>query len=152
MTTTPNRTSFEVELREEDGREPSLRGVMLTEGRAASGGRREVFALGSVRWPSDGVGISVGHDGGTETRAHPVRDRSSGELRITARATRAIREAVEAGARWMSVEFVALEERETRGGVREVLSALVNRAALTASPEFDTTAAEVRTRRRRLWL
>ena len=45
--------SFEVEVREAEraGYEPTLRGVMLTEGRAASGGRAEVFAPGSVSWP-----------------------------------------------------------------------------------------------------
>ena len=46
----------------------------------------------------------------------------------------------------MSVEFHALEERTTAGGVREVLRALVPSAALVADPEYDTTEAEVRRR------
>ena len=139
------RKTFEVEVRESNraGYEPSLRGVMLTEGRAASGGRAEVFANNSVSFPSEGVGIMVRHRGTVEVRAHPVRQRN-GELTIRSRATRAIREAVESGRRFMSVEFQAIEERTTRGGVREVLRAFVDRAALVSSPEFDTTRAEIR--------
>ena len=46
----------------------------------------------------------------------------------------------------MSVEFHALEERTTAGGVREVLRAFVPDAALVAQPEYDTTVAEIRRR------
>ena len=144
------KTSFEVEIRQADNREPELFGVMLTEGRAASGGRAEVFAPGSVSWPSEGVGISAGHDGETEVRAHPVRGRD-GKLTIRARATATLRQAVENGARFMSVEFHALQERRTQGGVREILGALVERAALVPNPEYDTTAAELRNKRGRRW-
>ena len=147
--------SFEVEIREASrvGYEPSLRGVMLTEGRAASGGRAEVFAPGSVSWPSEGVGILTKHRGTVETRGQVVRQRD-GKLTLTARATDAIKQAVASGRRWMSVEFVSVEERTTEGGVREILRALVPAAALVASPEYDTTAAAIRSRKRRLrvWL
>ena len=142
--------SFEIELRQAERREPELIGTILTEGRAASGGRAEVFAPGSVSWPSEGVGISAGHGGATEARAHPVRQRN-GELTIRARATEALRQAVEAGSRYMSVEFHALQERRTQGGVREILGALVQRAALVPNPEYDTTAAELRNKRGRRW-
>ncbi len=144
--------SFEIEIREQANRDPMLHGTMLTEGRAASGGRREVFTPGSVQWPSEGVEIAPGHKLATETRAHPVRGRT-GELNITARATEALRQAVAAGKRYMSVEFIALEERTTAGGVREILSALVKRAALVPNPEYDTTAAELRNKKEiRVWL
>ena len=144
--------SFAVEVRETEGREPMLHGVMLTEGRAASGGRAEVFAPGSVQWPSEGVEIAPAHNAASEARAHPVRG-SNGELTIRARATEALQAAVAAGARFMSVEFHALEERETAGGIREILRAMVLRAALVSNPEYDSTAAEVRARRRpRVWL
>ena len=136
------------EIRESGG---ELHGVILTEGRAASGGRAEVFAPGSVQWPSTGVDILTRHRGPVETRAFPHRA-PNGELQIRARATPAIREAVEQGRNYMSVEFVGVEERTTMGGVREVLSAYVNAAALVDSPEYDTTRAEVRSRRRRVWL
>ena len=144
---------FAVEIREgRPGYEPSLRGTMLTEGRAASGGRAEVFVPGSVEWPSEGVAILTEHRGTVETRAQVVRQRD-GRLTLTARATPAIKQAVEAGRKWMSVEFRALEERTTAGGVRELLRAFVDAAALVRAPEYDTTTAEVRSKRRmRVWL
>lgn len=148
------RHDFEVEIREAErpGYEPILRGTMLTEGRAASGGRREVFAPGSVEWPSEGVAVRTEHRGETETRAQVIRQRD-GRLTITGRATEAIQDAIAAGRRFMSVEFLAREERTTSGGVREILRAFVDAAALTARPEYDTTAAEVRSRGRlRIWL
>lgn len=132
----------QVEIREAaDG--PTLRGVMIQEGRAASGGRREVFAPGSVEWPSEGVGILTEHRGAPEIRAVPVRD-DQGVIRIVAPATEAIRAAVDGGRRFMSVEFHALADRMTRGGVREILRALVPDVALVGSPEYDVTSAEVR--------
>ena len=144
---------FEVEIREgRPGYEPSLRGTMLTEGRAASGGRAEVFVPGSVEWPSEGVAILTEHRGTVEVRGQVVRQRD-GKLTLTARATDAIKQAVAAGRKWMSVEFRALEERTTKGGVREVLRAFVPAAALVSSPEYDTTRAEVRSqKKRRVWL
>ena len=150
------RHSFEVECRESgDGK--TLRGVLVTEGRAASGGRRELFAPGSVQWPASGVGIALEHHGEPEVRAHPVRE-PNGEIRIETRATEAIAAAVASGKKWMSVEFVAIRERVTKGGVREILEAMVPTAAIVPNPEYDTTAAEVRTnkqrnkQRRRRWL
>jgi len=138
-----------VELREEG---EALHGVIIQEGRAATGGRAEVFAPNSVEWPSGGIAILDGH-GGTELgRAMPSRG-ETGEIRISTPATDAIRAAIRAGRRFMSVEFRALAERTTRGGVREVLRAMVDAAALVANPEYDTTAAEVRDApRRRIWL
>ena len=146
-------TVFAVEIRESRaGYEPTLRGVMLTEGRAASGGRAEVFTPGSVTWPHDGVSVLTEHRGRPEARAQVVRQRD-GRLTLTARATDAIKQAVASGRKWMSVEFRALEERTTKGGVREVLRAFVDAAALVRDPEFDTTTAEVRSRKtRRVWL
>ncbi len=129
-----------IEVREEGG---ELHGVILQEGRAATGGRAEVFAPGSVTWPSDGVAIRVTHRGETETRAFPHRD-NAGRINIRAKATDAIREAVNAGKRFMSVEFRALDERTTKAGVREILRAYVDGAALLANPEYDSTAAELR--------
>ena len=144
--------SFEVEIRQAEGREPELHGTMLTEGRAASGGRAELFTPGSVQWPSDGVEIAPSHVLPSEAKAHPVRQRD-GRLTLRTRATDALRQAVESGAKFMSVEFHALKERRTQAGVREILSALVVRAALVPQPEYDTTAAELRNKRgRRVWL
>ena len=119
---------------------------------AASGGRSELFAPGSITWPSTGVDILTEHHGAPATTAYPHRDQL-GKIQIRAKATDAIRQAVAAGKRFMSVEFRALDERTTKAGVREILSAFVSAAALVAAPEYDSTAAEVRERkRRRLWL
>ena len=151
------KVSFEVEVREaepgREPREPTLHGTLIQEGRAASGGRAEVFTPGSVEWPTEGVAIMTSHRGAVETRALPIRE-SDGRLTITARATEAIREAVKSGKKFMSVEFQAVEDRVTAGGVREVIKALVFGAALVVDPEYDVTMAEVRKRasRRRLWL
>ena len=134
---------FQVEIREQDGREPTLYGVIIQEGRAATGGRREVFAPNAVEWPSEGIGISTIHRGPIETRGHVVRQ-ADGRLTLTARATDAIRQAVGEGKRFMSVEFTSLQERTTKGGVREILRAFVAQAALTGRPEYDSTRAEVR--------
>ncbi len=122
-----------------------LHGVLIQEGRAASGGRRELFAPGAVEWPAEGVGILLAHRTAPELRAMPSR-RSDGRITIQAPATPAIREAVEGGRRYMSVEFHALQERTTAGGVREILRAFVPDAALVDSPEFDVTSAEIRRR------
>ena len=131
---------FAVELRESDSQ---LRGIMLQEGRAASAGRREVFAPASVEWPEKGVAILTEHRGDEQARASVVRDRE-GRLHVSAPANHAIREAYAAGKKWLSVEFVAVRDRVTKGGVREVLRAIVDAAAMTANPEYDTTEVEVR--------
>ena len=127
---------------------PMLRGVILTEGRAASGGRAELFTPGAVRWPADGIAIRLVHLGPAETRAVPTRG-PGGEIRISTRATPSIFRAVSDGARYMSVEFHALDERTTPAGVREIRSALVTGAIVTDDPEYDSTAAELRQRGRR---
>lgn len=148
--------TFDIELRESErpGYEPSLHGTIITEGRAASDGLvREVFTNGSVEWPRDGIAILTEHRGRIETRAHPVRHRD-GRITFQTRATDEIRQAVASGKRYMSVEFRSISERTTASGVREILRALVDAAALTAAPVYDTTAAELRSRRRppRFWL
>ena len=142
----------EVEIRE--GREGSrLHAVILTEGRAASGGRREVHAPGSATWPADGIVIRLGHGKPAEIRNVIPARATTGAVQVAARATDAIKRAVSAGAKYASIEFLPLKERTTKGGVREVLRSLVLGAALVSNPEFDTTSAEVRNkRRRRFWL
>ena len=123
--------------------------------RGARRGRRAGGAY-SRRGPSHGrsrgISIRAAHRGAEEVRAVPVRE-PNGEIRISAVATPTIVEAVRTGRDRMSVEFYALQEHRTAGGVREVLRALVEAAALTDDPEYQQTAAEVRNRRgRRVWL
>ena len=58
----------ELELRQE-GRE--LVGVIVQEGRAATGGLAEVFAPNSIEWPADGIDILPMHRGAPAVKAHP---------------------------------------------------------------------------------
>ena len=130
---------------------PRLHGVIITEGRAAAGGRAELFAPGAVVWPAEGIGVGIQHYDTTETRCIPVRN--GNQVCIDAPATPALFAAVQGGARYMSLEFHALRETRTRAGIREVTSALVVGAIVTAKAEYSQTAAEVRTRQeRRVWL
>ena len=141
--------SCAVEVREE-GDTPQLFGTILSEGRSASGGRKELFIPGSCCWPPNGIHVRLTHLGESETRAVPVRD-DLGRIEIRTKATPAIVAAVKAGSKFMSVEFIAIEQRIV-SGVREVMQAFLSGATLTARPEYDTTSAEVRTkRRRRCW-
>lgn len=139
------------EIRETDDG-PRLVGTIVQEGRAARGGRAEVFAPGSVTWPSEGIEIRTRHLGPAEAVAMPVRQ-PNGEIRIAVRATPAIVAAVQSGRDRMSVEFMATREVRTAGGVREIGRALVDGASLTDRPEYPSTRAELRDRRRRaVWL
>ena len=127
---------------------PRLHATIIQEGRAATGGLREVFAPMSVLWPPDGISIRTVHLGAEAGRAIPMRE-TNGEIRIEAPATPEVFAAVNAGKRFASVEFHALEARETRGGVREINRALVEAVSLTDNPEYDTTRAELREKARR---
>ena len=139
-----------VEIRESDDG-PRLVGTILQEGRAARGGRAELFAPGSVTWPTDGIEIRTRHHGPAEIRAVPVRQ-SNGEIQIAVKATPGVVEAVRAGRDAMSVEFHAIREHRTAAGVREIERALVDAAALTDDPEYGQTGAEIRSRRVPVWL
>ena len=131
---------------------PSLVGVIVQEGRAASGGRAEVFAPLSVVWPSDGIGILTAHLGPVEIRTIPNRE-SDGSITIKAKATPAIREAFKTK-KFLSVEFRAELDSVTPGGVREITRGFVSAAAMTSKPEYSQAIAEVRRKRtrRRVWL
>ena len=63
-----------------------LVGVVIAEGRAASGGRREVFAPGAAEWPRRGIEILPEHRGQVETTTTPERA-ANGEIRIRAKLT-----------------------------------------------------------------
>ncbi|MXY17105.1 MAG: hypothetical protein F4Y57_08965 [Acidobacteria bacterium] len=141
--------SVEVELREaDDGAQ--LHATILQEGRAAAGGRAEVFAPDAASWPSEGIAIRTRHHGPEVARAVPERDGTL--IRIAAPATAEIRAAFEEGKRRMSVEFFALDAVRTPGGVREVRRALLSGAAMTSSAEYEQTEAEIRSRDVRRYL
>ena len=138
-----------VELREaSDG--PTLRGTVLQEGRAAQGGRAESFAPLSVVWPSSGIALLGEHRGAALAHAVPYRD-AAGCLLIETPATPAILDAYKTR-RYFSIEFQAISEVRTKAGVREITRALVEAAAMVASPEYSQATAEIRASRRRVWL
>ena len=100
----------EVEVRESSDKDgPRLTGVLLIEGRAARGGRAELFAPHSLEWSSDGIPLRTVHLGPEVSRMIPTRH-PDGSIKVSARATAEIREAIAAGKRYLSVEFHALKE------------------------------------------
>ena len=106
-----------------------------TEGqRRKSGGRAEVFTNWvcnlAARRRCDPL---TEHRGKVEAQGQVIRERD-GRLTISARATEAIREAVKAGKRFMSVEFRSIEERTTAGGVRELLTGRRGRGRARVEP------------------
>lgn len=149
--TIPDHLTIPVECRSSVSG-PVLHGVILTEGRAARGGRAELFTPGACCWPADGVDVLLEHRGAAATKAVP--ERVGTEIQISAPATPGIFAAVQAGQKWMSVEFHSVREVRTSAGIREIERALITGACLTNDPEYAQTSAEVRKawRRDRVWL
>ena len=146
----PETLHCPVEIREANG-VPMLHGVVLQEGRAAQGGRAELFSPFSVIWPADGIKLLGEHRGAELARAVPTRD-ADGSLRIETRATPEIIDAY-ATRKFFSVEFHAISEVRTTAGIREIQRALVEAAAMVSSPEYSQAVVEVRARsRRKVWL
>ena len=141
-------TAIPVEIRDTDGAQ-WLSGVILAEGRAGST-RQELFAPGAAQWPAEGVVLRTEHLRGEVGRAVPTRH-PGGEIRIRLKATAEIRQAYEAGKRFLSAEFHALQEQRS-AGIREVLSALLVGAAMVSDPEYVQATAELRSKRKRYYL
>ena len=140
--------SLPLELRESGER---FEGVILQEGRAGSS-RAELFTPGSLIWGDSGIAIRTEHRGREVARAIPSRH-PGGTIRISAKATPEIREAFNAGRRFLSVEFQALAETRTAARIREISRAYVEAAAMTVFPEYTQARAELRQRdRRRVWM
>ena len=140
-----------VELREaEADAGPMLRGVLIQEGRAASQ-RPEVFAPGSCVWLSEGIAVRATHLGAEDSRTVPTRE-PNGEIRISAPASAAIVAAFNEGRRFLSIEFHSLGESRSASGVREMQAAFISGVALVSTPEYSQATAEVRARKRWVWL
>ena len=103
----PETLHCPVEIREANGG-PTLHGVLIQEGRAASA-RAEVFAPLSLVWASNGIALRAKHLGAEDSRAIPTRE-ANGEIRIEAPASAAIVAAFNEGRRHLSIEFHALQE------------------------------------------
>ena len=147
----PETLHCSVEIREaETG--PMLHGVLIQEGRIASQ-RKELLAPFSCQWPAEGVDILTEHRGQAEARTLPTRQ-PDGSIVIDAAASPGMIAAVESGKRFMSVEMHVLAESRNAADIREIQSAMIMAGALTDSPEYQQTSAELRdrSRRRRFWL
>ena len=145
-----------IELRAATDSPGRITGTILEMGRVA-GDRREVFTPGSVQWPSNGLRLLAEHRGRQVMRVQPTVDGS--EIRLDASLPdtalgREVAAEIRAGRKaGLSVEFVSTNEA-TVAGVREIRAALVDAAAVVASPAYDQARVEVRHRtgRRRWWL
>ena len=124
-----------------------LKGVVLQEGRAASGGRLELFAPGACTWPVAGIELRERHGGRIMATVEPERDRR-GRIVFRTRATAEMRERVRQ-ASGLSAEFYCLSDETMPGGVREIRSALLRGAAFTDNPEYEQAQAEIRNKHRR---
>ena len=130
-------------------------GTLLELGRVASD-RREVFTPGSVAWPANGVRLLAEHRGRQIMRFQPSIE--GAEIRINEKLpdsalARELAAEIRAGSKsGLSIEFVSTNEAVV-AGVREVRAALVDAAAVVATPAYDQARVEVRQRQgRRFWL
>ena len=143
-------STIAVELRGADGAQ-WLSGVVLQEGRAGTT-RKELFCPQSVTWPAEGIIVRTTHLQDDVGRAIPTRH-AGGEIRIKVPSTPEIRSAWDAGKRFFSAEFHALEETRAAAGIRELLSAYLVGASLVAAPEYKQAVAELRHKSKaRVWL
>ena len=143
---------------EHDGSRESpgaLTGVLMRyETRAKD--RPEIFKRGALSWPADGILVREMHQRDRPiVRALPFE--LDGEVRInaplpnTARgrdAAENIRQGVYTG---LSVEFNAIQEAR-RGGLREIVKAVLGGAGLVDSGAYADAVVEVRAEDAGLWI
>lgn len=116
----------------------TLHMLVVQEGRAAIGGRAELFAPGAIDWPDKGMSILPRHRAAPEARAIPERH-PDGRITLATPVTPVLRKAFEVEQRRSaSVEFVSRSERTTPAGVRELLDAFVPSVAMVQAPEYET--------------
>ena len=128
-----------------------VRIVAIQEGRAASQ-RAELFAPGALTWPESGIPIRAEHFAPSSAMGSVVR-RADGRIEVAAEASPELREAIADGRTSASIEFHAVEEHRTAGGVREITAAELVGVGLTSAPEYVQTSAELRNAKRVLpWL
>ena len=122
--------------------------TVIQEGRAASQ-RRELFTVGALQWNTSGIDILDSHKGTSIANAMPSRS-MDGRVQVSIPATAHIVELRERKP-YMSIEFIALEENTTNGGIREITRALLTGAAFVDDPEYVQANTEIRNKKRR-WL
>lgn len=146
-----------IECREDETRSgPGLiDGVLIETGRVA-GDKAEVFAPGSIQWPSSGIRLLAEHLGRPVMKFQPVED--GNKLRIRERLPdtelgREVAREIRSGNKTeMSIEFFSRDEAKV-AGVREIRHALVDCVALVGGGSYGAQAkVELRERKRRRWL
>ena len=151
-----HRVDTPLECREESGSPGRLVGVILPAGRVA-GDRKEIIVGSGIQTPRDGIALLPEHRSATVVmRFDPVRD-ADGSLRVDhllpdTPEGLAIAASIRSGKTpGLSVEFHALDEAQV-SGVREVRHSLITAVATVPSQSYDQARAEVRSKRRRVWL
>ena len=145
-----------IELRAAADSPGRIVGTVIELGRIA-GDRPEVFAPGSISWPSGGVRLLAEHEGREILMFTPTMDGARVRIDAPLPDTGIGREAaaeIRSGRKAdLSVEFIPLEDARV-SGVREIRRALIPAAALVQAGAYgDQARVEVRQRRgRRLWL
>ena len=151
-----HRIDGTLECRETPGSPGRLVGIILPVGRVA-GDRAELFVGSGVTTPSGGVALLPEHrsktiimrfspvvsSDGSLLLDHPLPDTPEGV---------ALALSVRSGATpGLSVEFHSLDEAMV-SGVREVRSSLITAVATVPSQSYVQSVAEIRSKRRRIWL
>ena len=151
-----HRIDGALECRDATGSPGRLVGLILPVGRVA-GDRPELFVGGGVTTPREGIALLPEHRSSTVVmRFDPIRG-DDGELRVDhllpdTPEGLALAASVRSGAKpGLSVEFFPLDEARV-SGVREVRQSLVTAVAVVPRQSYDQARAEVRSKRRRVWL
>ena len=151
-----HRIDGTVECRDATGSPGRLVGVILPVGRVA-GDRPELFVGSGVTTPREGIRLLPEHRSNvTVMTFDPIRG-DDGELRVdhllpNTTEGLALAASVRNGKTpGLSVEFHSLDEAQVQG-VREVRQSLVTAVATVPSQSYDQARAEVRSKRRRVWL
>ena len=146
--------SASIELRAAEDSPGRIVGTLIEMGRVA-GDRREVFAVGSIRWPSEGVRLLAEHRGREVMTFQPALDGAALRVDVPlpdSALGREVAAEVRSGRKGaLSIEFYSTEEAQVQG-VREVRGTLMDAAAVVAAGAYDQAHVEVRQRRARWWL
>ena len=156
MSSEQHRVDTTLECRDATGSPGRLTGIFLPVGRMA-GDRPELFVGSGVQTPADGIALLPEHRSSTVVmKFDPIRG-DDGSLRVDhllpdTPEGLALAVSVRSGAKpGLSIEFHALDEARVQG-VREIREALVTAVATVPSQSYDQARAEVRSKRRRVWL
>ena len=150
-----HRVDLPLECREATGSPGRLTGTILPVGRVA-GDRPELFLGSGVQTPLGGIRLLPEHRSSvTIMTFNPLIDNVGlhvDHLLPDTEGGRALAASVRSGATpGLSVEFHSLDEAMV-SGVREVRQSLITAVAVVPTQSYNQARAEVRSRRRRVWL